>query len=69
MGGFAKMQIELEVYSEEHPHTASSYLGIGNVHSALGDNAKALEYYYKSLQIRLKVSMGSSILQEPPHAG
>ena len=38
---------------EKHPDMAASYDNIGAVYEAKGDNDKALEYYNKSLAIRL----------------
>ena len=40
---------------ENHPDTAISYNNIGVVYNNLGDYDKALEYYFKGLEIRKEI--------------
>jgi tetratricopeptide (TPR) repeat protein len=40
-----------------HPYYASSLGSIGNAYQSKGDYDKALEYYYKSVEIR-KIVLG-----------
>ena len=49
------LQIQLQIYGEQHPSVATSYNNIGCVYSDQGDYNKALSYYEKALQIRLQV--------------
>ena len=39
----------------EHPDTAATYDNIGQVYYSQGDYTKALEYYFKALDIKEKV--------------
>ena len=48
------LQIQLQIYGEQHPSVATSYNNIGSVHYEQGDYTRALEYYEKALQIRLQ---------------
>ena len=45
----------MSVLGENHPGVATSYNNIGIVYDAMGDYSKALDYYEKSLRIRLSV--------------
>ena len=43
------------MYGEENADTAHSYVYVGHSYVQLGKHKKSLEYFDKSLQIRLKL--------------
>ncbi len=49
------MHVLERILGEEHPDVATSYGNIASVHDSLGDYPLALQFYEKSLAIRLKV--------------
>lgn len=49
------MKIRKQIFGEYHIDTAQSYHNIGMTYSFINNYEEALEYYKKSLQIKIKV--------------
>ena len=49
------LEINREIYGEEHGAVAANYNNIGNVYLAIGQHKQAKEFYDKALNIRMKL--------------
>ncbi|MBF0556255.1 MAG: tetratricopeptide repeat protein [Nitrospirae bacterium] len=49
------LNIDIDMYGEEHPSAADDYNNIGLAWNNMGESKKALEYYEKALKIDLKI--------------
>ena len=49
------LDIQIQLFGELHPDTATSYNNLGGTYYSMGQNDKALEYYQKALDIEIQL--------------